>query len=200
MLCGLTMFGIIFPLFYQPCNEKNKIYIVELSLTFMFSMKNSLNIIFALSVLGRRSVQRLWNQTFQKNGMTQKDGGRISQIIISFQKVCYSVLVILSSWSGCLTSSFKTTFYVCTINRWNEMKIHVKFEKTGNNNWSIGKLKKGRNLLSERVSIPCWHAIPISNETYKHVISLDYKNHFHNYTYPYLSGNLGLSRKLPIYK
>ena len=39
-----------------------------------------------------------------------------------------------------------------------------KFGKTGLNNFSINKSKKGgRKKVPGRVSVPCWHATPVAN-------------------------------------
>ena len=47
--------------------------------------------------------------------------------------------------------------------RWKVEKRHAKFGKTGLNNWNIHKSQKGQNQVSERVSVPCWHATPVAN-------------------------------------
>ena len=43
-----------------------------------------------------------------------------------------------------------------------------KFEEFGLNNWSISKSQYGgRNQVSGRVSVPCWHATPVANAPWK---------------------------------
>ena len=48
---------------------------------------------------------------------------------------------------------------------------HGKFEEFGLNNWSISKSQNGgRNQVSGRVSVPCWHATPVANAPWKPLI------------------------------
>ena len=55
--------------------------------------------------------------------------------------------------------------------RWKVEQRHGKFEEFGLNNWSISKsLNGGRNQVSGRVSVPCWHATPVANAPWKPLI------------------------------
>ena len=43
-----------------------------------------------------------------------------------------------------------------------------KFEESGLNNWSTSKSHNGgRNQVSGKVSVPCWHATPVANAPWK---------------------------------
>ena len=52
-----------------------------------------------------------------------------------------------------------------------EKSRHGKFEEFVLNNWSISKSQNGgRNQVSGRVSVPCWHATPVANAPWKPLI------------------------------
>ena len=47
----------------------------------------------------------------------------------------------------------------------------AKFEESGLNNWSTSKFhNEGRNQVSGRVSVSCWHATPVSNASWEPLI------------------------------
>ena len=55
--------------------------------------------------------------------------------------------------------------------RWKVKLKHGKFEEFGLNNWSISKSQNGgRNQVSGRVSVPCWHATPVANAPWKPLV------------------------------
>ena len=50
-------------------------------------------------------------------------------------------------------------------------KRHGKYGGIGLNNWSISKSPKMLwNQVSGRVSVPCWHAIPVTNAPWKPLV------------------------------
>ena len=55
--------------------------------------------------------------------------------------------------------------------RWKVESRHGKFEESGLNNWSTSKFHHGgRNQMSGRVSVPCWHATAVANAQWKPLI------------------------------
>ena len=55
--------------------------------------------------------------------------------------------------------------------KWKVEKRHGKLGKTGLNNWNIIKSPKGgRNQVSGRVTVPCWHATPVANAPWKPLV------------------------------
>ena len=50
-------------------------------------------------------------------------------------------------------------------------KDMASYEEFGLNNWSISKSQNGgRNQVSGRVSVPCWHATPVANAPWKPLV------------------------------